>query len=173
MNKQAIINKLQENYDSFINYVDTLNNEELLFNQNNKWTAAQQLEHIYLSVRPVRIGLGLPLMILKILFGLNKRKSRSYEEGIEKYILKLENGSKASTPFIPKVVGIDKVQKLKIKLKKEITKLIVKIEKLTENDLDIYLMPHPILGKLTLREMLHFTIYHVNHHQNQIQHNLK
>jgi hypothetical protein len=33
-----------------------------------------------------------------------------------------------------------------------------------EADLDRYLLPHPLLGKLTLREMLHFTLYHNYHH---------
>jgi hypothetical protein len=31
-------------------------------------------------------------------------------------------------------------------------------------DLDRYLLPHPLLGKLTLREMLFFTLYHNYHH---------
>jgi len=33
-----------------------------------------------------------------------------------------------------------------------------------EDDLDRVMLPHPLLGKLTLREMLFFTIYHVEHH---------
>ena len=33
-----------------------------------------------------------------------------------------------------------------------------------EADLDRYLLPHPLLGKLTIREMLFFTLYHNYHH---------
>ena len=33
-----------------------------------------------------------------------------------------------------------------------------------EQDLDRYVLPHPLLGKLTLREMLFFTLYHNYHH---------
>ncbi len=33
-----------------------------------------------------------------------------------------------------------------------------------EEDLDRYVLPHPLLGKLTLREMLCFTLYHNYHH---------
>jgi hypothetical protein len=29
-----------------------------------------------------------------------------------------------------------------------------------ESELDSYILPHPILGKLTIREMLFFTLYH-------------
>jgi hypothetical protein len=43
-------------------------------------------------------------------------------------------------------------------------KLILKIEKQNEKDLDVYILPHPLLGKVTLREMLYFTIHHNEHH---------
>jgi hypothetical protein len=33
-----------------------------------------------------------------------------------------------------------------------------------EEDLDYYRLPHPLLGKLTVREMLFFTVYHNYHH---------
>jgi hypothetical protein len=34
-------------------------------------------------------------------------------------------------------------------------------------------LPHPLLGKLTLREMIYFTIYHVQHHHKLVQNQLK
>jgi|SRR5882672_10633400 len=42
--------------------------------------------------------------------------------------------------------------------------LIAKIEKQSEADLDKYILLHPLLGKLILREMLYFTIHHNEHH---------
>jgi hypothetical protein len=39
--------------------------------------------------------------------------------------------------------------------------------------LDLLILPHPLLGKLTLREMLYFTLYHVEHHEKQVLENLK
>jgi hypothetical protein len=38
------------------------------------------------------------------------------------------------------------------------------MDKFSEAQLDEYVLPHPILGKLTIREMLYFTIYHATHH---------
>lgn len=35
----------------------------------------------------------------------------------------------------------------------------------TCDELDKYILPHPLLGKLTIREMMYFTIYHVEHHK--------
>ena len=40
--------------------------------------------------------------------------------------------------------------------------------KLDEEDLDNYILPHPLIGKTTIREMLYFTIYHVQHHHKAI-----
>jgi len=40
-------------------------------------------------------------------------------------------------------------------------------EKWQEADLDQYRLPHPLLGKLTIREMLYFTIYHNLRHASQ------
>jgi len=42
----------------------------------------------------------------------------------------------------------------------------------SEEDLDKLILPHPLLGKLTLREMMYFTIYHVQHHQRIVERNL-
>jgi hypothetical protein len=76
---------------------------------------------------------------------------------------------KRQGPFIPKKVDLPKGQKLKASLNKEVAKLCKAIEKRSEEELDRYILPHPILGKLTLREMLYFTIYHVKHHEKLIE----
>ena len=49
-------------------------------------------------------------------------------------------------------------------LLREVEALCSRLERMDEKQLDAYLLPHPLLGKLTLREMLYFTIYHVEHH---------
>lgn len=53
-------------------------------------------------------------------------------------------------------------------------KLITAINKnWSDPQLDQYLAPHPLLGKLTLRELGYFTIYHTEHHLNIIKERLK
>jgi DNA-directed RNA polymerase subunit L len=42
--------------------------------------------------------------------------------------------------------------------------LLSALEKWQEVEFDRYQLPHPILGKLTMREMLFFTIYHTLRH---------
>ena len=50
------------------------------------------------------------------------------------------------------------------KLKNEQTTLSIKFQKWKEKDLDIYLLPHPLLGKMTIREIVLWTAYHTEHH---------
>ncbi|MBS1734309.1 MAG: DinB family protein [Bacteroidetes bacterium] len=172
MGKQAIKAKLHDSHNSFICYLNGLTEAEFLTSKNDKWTAGQQLEHIYLGVKPVRQLMSLPKFIPKIIWGQANRESKSYEELVKKYLLKLENGGRATGRFIPKTVSLEKGKKLKVDLKNEVDKLVAELDKVTEHDLDKYILPHPLLGKLTMREMLYFTIYHVEHHQELTQRNL-
>ncbi|MCI0695857.1 DinB family protein [candidate division KSB1 bacterium] len=48
-------------------------------------------------------------------------------------------------------------------------KLLAVLQGWNEERLDKYLLPHPILGKLTIREMLFFTLYHDIHHVNNVR----
>lgn len=171
MDKQTLINKLTENHQEFIACINQLSPEEFTASKNDKWTAGQQLEHIYLSVKPVGLAFRLPLFLLKLIWGKSNREGRSYDELIARYHAKLASGSKATGPFIPNKVDLHQSQKLKASLNKEVAKLCASIEKRSEEALDQYILPHPLLGKLTLREMLFFTIYHVKHHENQINKN--
>ncbi len=173
MDKQAIISKLHESHNSFITYLDSLTNEEFMISNNEKWTAGQQLEHIYLGVKPIRQILSSPKFLLKLIWGKANRDSRSYDDLVKKYLLKLENGGRATGRFIPKAVSIEKGQHLKVLLKKEVNQLSSKLDKFSENDLDTFILPHPLLGKLTLKEMLYFTIYHVGHHEEMTKRNLQ
>ena len=57
------------------------------------------------------------------------------------------------------------------KLEKEKTKLIKKFQKWSDKDLDTYLMPHPLMGRMTVREVVMWTAYHTEHHYNNLKEN--
>jgi hypothetical protein len=173
MDKKELKKKLLENHKSFIQFVIGLTSDEFSKSNNEKWTAGQQLEHIFLGVKPVRQILSLPKFLIKLICGQANRKSKNYDELVKKYQHKLENGGRATGRFIPKSVDIDRGQKLTTKLTNEVEKLCAKLDKYSESELDKYILPHPLLGKLTLREMLFFTIYHVEHHEELTKRNLK
>ena len=165
MNNSEIKDRLKENHKKFTDLIVSLNDNEFLFSANGKWTAGQQLDHIYRSVSAVTFALTLPKIIIKLYVGKANRPSKDYEALIAKYKLKLEAGGKASGRFIPKPVNPGQKTKLKEKLIRSVESLCKKVDKYNERQLDYYILPHPLLGKLTVREMLYFTIYHVQHHQ--------
>ena len=51
-------------------------------------------------------------------------------------------------------------------LRKEGQRLVEVAGKWSESDLDEYVLPHPLLGDLTIRNMLQFSYYHLEHHLN-------
>lgn len=165
MIKQEIQNKLLENHKAFIKLIVSLNDKDFLFSANGKWTAGQQLDHIYKSVAALKQALVLPKFIIKLIVGKANRPSKDYEALIAKYKLKLEAGGKAAGRFVPKPIEPAQKIKLKEKLVNAVDSLCKKIDKYDEKQLDYYILPHPLLGKLTIREMLYFTIYHAEHHQ--------
>lgn len=171
MDIPSLKSKLLANHQLFTTHISNLTSEAFLLSRNNKWTAGQQLEHIYLSVKPVRQALSLPKFLLKFIFGKANRESRSYDDLVKKYLQKLESGGRAPGRFVPKSVHYAKRENLVMALDKEVNKLCSKLNRYTESELDTYIIPHPLLGKLTLREMIYFTIYHVTHHLEQTKQN--
>lgn len=169
MNKKALISELRSHHQAFGIYVESLAEQDFCFAKPTKWTAGQQLKHIILSINPLTQGFILPKFVLKLLFGKANRPSKTYQDLIEKYKLKLENGGVATGTFIPKPVSFETRQRLINQLNKKVSILASQIETFSETDLDLIILPHPLLGKITVREMCYFTIYHVQHHQQLIQ----
>jgi G:T/U-mismatch repair DNA glycosylase len=163
-NKPQIISALNEKIDIFNSYILSLNQVQFVATPNGKWSAGQNLDHLIRAIKPLQLAYGLPKFALLILFGKTNRPSRTYEELVTKYKTKLLAGGKASGPFIPPTINFEKRENLIKKYNEQKQKLIARIEKQSEKDLDVYILPHPLLGKVTLREMLYFTIHHNEHH---------
>ena len=164
MNKQEIINALKSRHQVFADYILQLPEDEFLQQLPGKWSAGQQLDHIFRAVRPVTLAFGLPFFMLKLFFGKSNRPGRSYDELVTKYKDKLAAGGVASGRFIPAPIKLSDRLNLAKSLNTKVGKLCNEVEKYTEEQLDILILPHPLLGKLTMREMLYFTMYHVDHH---------
>lgn len=171
MNKQQIANKLRENHLKFAEYISSLSEPDFMFSIENKWTAGQQLDHIIRGVSPLKTALSLPKFVPNLLFGKANRSSSDYDSLVKKYQAKLSAGSKASGRYIPPKISFSQGKTLKNTLLTTVGSLCQKIENFSEEQLDEYLLPHPILGKLTVREMLFFTIYHVEHHHQAVLQN--
>ncbi len=169
MTKSAIVDQLQKNHSDFIELISSMNENDFCKKVSDKWTPAQQAEHIHKSIHPLLLAFRLPLFIPKLLFGKANRASRSYEELVEKYHQKLLTGYKAGKAYIPADILFSQKNNLAHRLQKDITILCRLVNRFNEKQLDEYILPHPLLGKLTIREMLYFTAYHVKHHQSSVE----
>lgn len=166
MTKPEIQKALLLSYATFVSCIRNMPETEAKRSADGKWSPARQLEHLVRSVQPVAVAFSLPKFLLTLLFGKANRPTRSYGELIEKYKSKLAGGGKASGRFIPG--NPTDLASLSDKMERTIQKLIREIDQFSETDLDHFILPHPLLGKLTFREMLYFTAYHAEHHNTQI-----
>ncbi len=171
MDKEQLIAEFDSAHTSFLNYIASLNESDFIESPDGKWSAGQQLMHIYLSIKPLEQVFVIPGFILKILFGKSKKGGRSYDEIVADYTKILQQGGKASSKYIPKKIVFDQKEKTISLLKKTVAVLIDKIGETKHKDLEEILLPHPLMGKLTLQEMLFFSIYHVQHHHRVAQEN--
>lgn len=165
MTKAEIISLLKEKYHNFCNAVDILDDDDFVFAPPEKWSAAQQLDHLCRSTKPLIPATGLPFFVLRLMFGKANRPSRSYNELVEKYRMKLQEGYKASGSYIPPVIYAEQKHFLTGKLTRSIASICKNLERFSEEELDKHILPHPLLGKLTMREMMYFTAYHAQHHE--------
>ncbi len=173
MDKHQVASLLTANHSEFVAYLRRLSDAEFCFAPTDKWSAAQQLDHIVKSVSPVNMAMGLPKFILGWKFGKANRPSKTYDELINKYNRKLLDGGKASARFVPATIGPEQKEKLIIRLIAVVNTLAKRTGAYPEEALDQYILPHPLLGKLTLREMLYFTAHHVSHHKALVEKGLQ
>ena len=151
-------------------------NESLFFRQPaDKWSIAQNVKHLITATDTSRLAFLLPKFAVRLYTGKPNRPSRTYDELIAKYKLKLEQGGRASGRFIPKLISQQEgKEKMISTFSAAMLRLNSDIEKKwKEPQLDQYIAPHPLLGKITLRELCYFTIYHTKHHLNIIKERLR
>jgi hypothetical protein len=108
----------------------------------------------------------LPKFLVRLVGGKPNRASRSYEELKARYYKKLADGGQASGRFVPKPIEIKYGKEKLLNNWQHATGGFIKAltRNRTEADLDKYLAKHPLLGRITLRELCYFTIFHTQHH---------
>lgn len=141
---------------------------------SEKWTPAENLLHLIKSAKPVAMAMNKPRLLLRLLFGKPQTASRRFEQIKETYQRALANGGKASKPFIPSIQAPPSQPEqfrnnLVHKWSATGENLLAILRNWQDDNLDKYLLPHPLLGKLTIREMLFFTLYHDLHHVNNVR----
>lgn len=132
------------------------------------WSPAENVRHLIKSSRPIVQALSAPRLLLMLRFGRAKRPSMSYEQLRATYDARLEQGANAGR-FSPERRDETDHEAWRARIMSERDRvhsaLTAAIAKWPEPSLDRYQLPHPLLGNLTMREMLLFTLHHEQHHR--------
>lgn len=167
MTRPEIQRLLLDQYTAFIHRLHDMHEVQAHMAAPGKWSPAQQADHLVKSVRPVTMAFGLPRFVIPLLFGRADRPSRSYDEVVSRYKGKLAAGGVAPSPFVPGMAK--RVRVTCRRLDSTVQRLSRRAGRFSETQLDALVLPHPLMGKLTLREMLYFTAYHAQHHHEAVK----
>jgi hypothetical protein len=164
---QQIMATLQRVEDESVAYWSGFETSDFFARIDGHWSPAENVRHLIKSIRPVTKALGLPRLALWFMFGKSRRKSLPWAEIQAKYRGLLDAGGNAGR-FAPSEreepdpeAGKARIMGQFVQVNRD---LRAAIAKWPDRSLDRYRLPHPLLGKLTLREMLIFTAYHQTHH---------
>ena len=136
-----------------------------------RWSPAQQLRHLTKATYPLARAFDMPRLALLLRFGMSLRGRGSYGELVRKYEKLLESKPQAGR-FAPDAdVAADDARRAEImgRFRDSVSKLCAAADEWSERALDRYRLPHPLLGNLTTREMLWFTVFHTAHHGGQME----
>lgn len=169
--KSELITALKDSNACVLNWFTEISAKDFFTRHDAVWSASDNIDHLIKSHKPIAKALRLPKFTLQAMFGKPEKPSRSYEEICEIYRNEIAKGAQASGRYLPNQENPENAEERKEELLDQFSRASAELtsvaEKWTENDLDSYLLPHPLIGKLTIREMLYFTIYHNLRHASQ------
>lgn len=166
MTKQELISMFIRNHRETMDYINQLDEQQFTSGFNSKWTAGQHLKHILLTIVPFPGALASKTVLLEK-FGVVDRPTWNYETVLENYA---KTSLKAPDQFLPgDEITPDAKGELNAELLEVLENIHSELNKYTEEELDTLVLPHPLLGKLTIREMFYLMGYHPLHHQKQLE----
>ncbi|KQS48595.1 hypothetical protein ASG38_05500 [Flavobacterium sp. Leaf359] len=171
MNTSELITLFHNNHIELANYVNALPDDQFLYSKNGKWTAGQQLSHVYLCLLPISKALASKEFLIQK-FGKIERPLWDYDTVLANYKVALANGGKAPEKFLPEAVQPEAKKELTEELRQILDSIQQQLSGYSEEELDTIVMPHPLLGIMTVREMFYLMAYHAIHHLRQTEQNL-
>lgn len=154
-------------------YAESMGMGEFFAPQGKYWSPAGHLRHLSKSVRPVAMAMRIPKWILGLRFGRRRGALRSFIEIRQIYHAALGAGGQAGR-FGPSARVSDlAAEDWRAQILEQWTQVGQALERRVASwsgqALDRYQLPHPLIGDLSVREMLFFTLYHNHHHARRIE----
>mgnify|MGYP000176886296 CR=1 FL=1 len=160
---------LEEARDTVASYFATLPVRELYRRAaDDEWAPIDDLRHLNRTVTLTTSGLRLPRPVMRVRFGRARRPSDRYEEVRERYLGRLSAGIRSPNRLAPPVAVFDDAEAYRRRTLDRWADVCAALDaaaaRWKERDADRYVLPHPALGPLTVREILFFTHVHDLHH---------
>ncbi|WP_425075628.1 DinB family protein [Psychroserpens sp. S379A] len=171
MNKDAIAELIEEKNNALINWIADQEDDKWIEGPNGKWTTGQHALHLLQSIKPLNNALSMPKFVLRYKFGKANRDVRDYQTVVNRYQERLKDaqGKTYGPSKNMKVPLISEKQYLLNRLQVEGKKLQYKTRKISDKNLDTVILPHPLMGKMPVREIIMWTAYHIEHHTNTLK----
>ena len=136
--------------------------------QRAAWSPAEHARHLAKSARPVARALAAPRIVLAFRFGLHRGPSPDFAHLRDRYLAGLAAGAQAGR-FSPRAKPIPpdaEAGRAEVIAEWRAANRALggAVDRWAERSLDRYRLPHPVLGLLTVREMVAFSVYHTAHH---------
>ena len=172
MNRDEILRKLEAVQSESAAYWGGFDPPAFFAKLGEGWSPAENVRHLIKSIRPVTKALTMPRLALRVMFGKPRRASIDFEELRVRYQGLLDAGGKAGR-FSPTPREEHELESRRAEILQQHADanraLGAAIARWKDAALDRYQLPHPLLGNLTMREMLEFTLYHQLHHINVVK----
>ncbi len=172
--KEEILRTSLYAFTSLTEFCKTIPPEKFFDHPPGKWSVAENIRHLIISTNTTTLAFRTPGFFLNWWAGIPNRPSRSYDELVARYRVKLKEGGRATGRFVPgNISASSSAQEWLEKWASATNKYINAVDKnYKDPSLDKYLVKHPLLGRITLRELCYFTLYHCIHHHNIIRERL-
>lgn len=165
LTKEAILTESEKIFLRLEEFCNQLPDEVFFAVPESKWTIAQHVQHLIISVKMTTAAYAIPKILVRIVGGKATRNSITFNELSIRYERILADGGKAGSRYLPGNVQAASGKAVLIKWQKVTSTYLKAIASNWKNDqLDIYTVKHPLLEKITLRELCYFTIFHTDHH---------
>lgn len=170
--RREIIESLEAVHEVGVEYWARLSTDEFFAPIGEQWSPSQHVRHLTRSMTPLLPVLRVPRVALRMAFGSAVGSSRTMSEIEAAYTQALARGGTAGrfTPpperLAPDLVRRNAIMDAHSETLRGLTQAV---ERWSEAQLDAHRLPHPLLGKLTIREMLLFTLLHNQHHVDVVE----
>lgn len=166
MKKEEIVKQLEDSHQVLLMFLEHQPKELWTKGPEGKWTTGQHALHLLQSIKKLNDALSLPRLILKYKFGIANREVRDFNTVTNRYQERLAEASGATfkNSRNMKIPPLSDKNYIITRLQMENKKLQYKTTKISDADLDKLVLPHPLMGKMPLREIIMWTAYHVLHH---------